>query len=59
MVNNISYVNQAHECALHGTYAWATGIELYWNDFATITKKLQAAKLHAYSEYLTLLLTYS
>ena len=59
MVNNISYVYQADECALHGTYVRATGIELHRNDFATITTKLQAVKLHACSEYLTLLLTYS
>ena len=36
MVNNISYVYQADECALHGTYVGATGTELYQNDFATI-----------------------
>ena len=32
------YVYQAGECALHGTYDRATGIELYRNDFAATTK---------------------
>ena len=36
------YVYQADECALHGTYVRATGIELYRNDFATTTQ-LQVA----------------
>ena len=36
------YVYQADECALHGTYIRATGIELYRNDFATTTQ-LQVA----------------
>ena len=40
------YVYQADECALHGTYVRATGIELYWNDFATTTQ-LQVACMHA------------
>ena len=39
------YVYQADECALHGIYVRAIGIELYRNDFATF-------KLHACSEYL-------
>ena len=37
MVDNISYVYQADECALYGTYVRATGIELYQNDFAATT----------------------
>ena len=36
------YVYQAYECALHGTYVRATGIELYRNDFTTTTQ-LQVA----------------
>ena len=32
------YVYQAYECALHGTYVRATGIELYRNDFTTTTQ---------------------
>ena len=46
------YAYQAGECALHGTYIEATGIELYRNDFATATQR-------ASSEYLkpTLLLS--
>ena len=43
MVNNISYVYQADECLLQGTYVRAAGIELYRNDFATITTQLQVA----------------
>ena len=45
------YVYQADECALHGTYVWATGIELYWNDFATATQ-LQVACMHAYMQWI-------
>ena len=40
------YVYQADKCVLHGTYVRATGIELYWNDFATTTQ-LQVACMHA------------
>ena len=36
------YVYQVDECALHGFYIRATGIELYRNDFATTTQ-LQVA----------------
>ena len=53
MVNNISYVYQADECALHGNYVRATGIVLYRNDFATITTQLQVACMQWPKTYLT------
>ena len=40
--NGWQNVYQADECALHGTYVGATGIDLYRNDFATTTQ-LQVA----------------
>ena len=43
MVNNISYVYQADERALHGTYVRTAGIDVYQNDFTTITTQLQVA----------------
>ena len=32
------FAYQADKCALHGTYVWATGIELYPTDLATTTQ---------------------
>ena len=43
------YVYQADECALHGTYVRATGIELYRNDFATTTQLQVACTTWTYS----------
>ena len=41
------YIYQADECALHGTYVRAAGIELYQNYFTTTTHsfKLLAARV--------------
>ena len=52
------YAHQAGECALHGAYVRAIGIELYWNDFATTTP-LQVACMQWIYLKPTLLLTYS
>ena len=47
------YVYQADECALHGTYVRATGIELYRNDFATTTQLQVACMQWIPKTYLT------
>ena len=46
-------VYQADECALHGTYVRATGIELYRNDFATTTQLQVACMQWIPKTYLT------
>ena len=47
------YVYQTDECALHGTYVRATGIELYRNDFATTTQLQVACMQWIPKTYLT------
>ena len=48
-----NYVYQADECALHGTYVGATGIELYGNDFATTAQLQVACNEYLKPSYLT------